>query len=392
MKSQIINSRSQRGFTLVELLVAVAIMAIVLGAMGVIFRMSMDAYRASSATAEIMRKLRAVTEQLDSDFKGLRQSDGTVFIVWAVTEPDPAVPYLLDGQPRYHREDRIVFFANGDFQSYRDQASATGPKQVRGNVARISYMLARDKDGYWPENYTGINQPGQAAQRDQRRRTRILARSQHIVTADPDFAAFPDFATIATSFVAATFIANNNLFEYDTDGLSGWKNAPIDPPAPYGLNAMLRVCTGIEIGLNGITSGGLQVDPDKPDVPASGVQLMLVEGARDLKIQGCLDGPTGLYRWFPETGNADPAGVVSNSDFFTTGTGTIDTTNPMYAVCSDKTLLSSNVKNQADLPTAIGCVTGLGRAVKFTFTLYDSRGFFRDGRTFTHIVYLGDNQ
>jgi len=172
-----------------------------------------------------------------------------------------------------------VFFANGDFQSYRDQASATGPKQV-GAMWPEYRTCWQGQRRLLPENYTGINQPGQAAQRDQRRRTRILARSQHIVTADPDFAAFPDFATIATSFVAATFIANNNLFEYDTDGLSGWKNAPIDPPAPYGLNAMLRVCTGIEIGLNGITSGGLQVDPDKPDVPASGVQLMLVEGAR----------------------------------------------------------------------------------------------------------------
>jgi hypothetical protein len=30
------------------------------------------------------------------------------------------------------------------------------------------------------------------------------------------------------------------------------------------------------------------------------------------------------------------------------------------------------------------------RAVKFTFTLYDSRGIIRDGKTFTHIVYVGD--
>jgi len=29
-------------------------------------------------------------------------------------------------------------------------------------------------------------------------------------------------------------------------------------------------------------------------------------------------------------------------------------------------------------------------ALRFTFTLYDSRGVLEDGRTFTHIVYLGD--
>jgi hypothetical protein len=33
-------------------------------------------------------------------------------------------------------------------------------------------------------------------------------------------------------------------------------------------------------------------------------------------------------------------------------------------------------------------IPGLGRALKFTFTLYDSRGILTEGRTFTHIVYL----
>ena len=30
------------------------------------------------------------------------------------------------------------------------------------------------------------------------------------------------------------------------------------------------------------------------------------------------------------------------------------------------------------------------RALKFVFTIYDSRGVFPDGQTFSHIVYLGD--
>jgi hypothetical protein len=30
------------------------------------------------------------------------------------------------------------------------------------------------------------------------------------------------------------------------------------------------------------------------------------------------------------------------------------------------------------------------KALKFTFTLYDSRGVFKEGQTFTHIVYLGE--
>ena len=33
-------------------------------------------------------------------------------------------------------------------------------------------------------------------------------------------------------------------------------------------------------------------------------------------------------------------------------------------------------------------IPGLGRALKFTFTLYDSKGIIKEGRTFTHIVNL----
>ena len=33
-------------------------------------------------------------------------------------------------------------------------------------------------------------------------------------------------------------------------------------------------------------------------------------------------------------------------------------------------------------------IPGLGRALRFTFTLFDSRGIIEDGMTFTHIVYL----
>ncbi|GAG37847.1 unnamed protein product, partial [marine sediment metagenome] len=35
-----------------------------------------------------------------------------------------------------------------------------------------------------------------------------------------------------------------------------------------------------------------------------------------------------------------------------------------------------------------GDIPGLGRALKFTFTLYDSKGILPKGRVFTHIVYL----
>ncbi|HSV27403.1 MAG TPA: prepilin-type N-terminal cleavage/methylation domain-containing protein, partial [Sedimentisphaerales bacterium] len=278
-----------RGFTLVEVLIAVAILAITLGAMGVIFRMSLEAYRASSATTEIMRKLRAITEQINADFRGLRK-DGLIFLVWSVSDPDPdrTDPHLLDDRPRYSREDRIIFFANGDFQTHNQQETTTAgtKKTVRGNVARIQYMIARDKDNNWPESFgaAGMGLPQHRAQREQRRRTRILARSQHIVTADPAFPKFPDFDGIEGlgTFDQALYQQMNNRLEYDTDGLFGWTNAFVEPYGlgpPYGLFAFLSACTGLEIAGNAMYDGGLRIDPDAAD--AAGVHLTFIQGIRD---------------------------------------------------------------------------------------------------------------
>ncbi|MBA7661929.1 hypothetical protein ES703_69949 [subsurface metagenome] len=50
----------KRAFTLIELVVAVAILAMVLGFASVIFRVSIEAYRTAGANTEIMQKLRAV--------------------------------------------------------------------------------------------------------------------------------------------------------------------------------------------------------------------------------------------------------------------------------------------------------------------------------------------
>ncbi|MHC4157360.1 MAG: type II secretion system protein [Planctomycetota bacterium] len=49
----------RRGFTLIELVVAVAILALISSFAGAIFSVSIDSHRTAMANAEIMRKLRA---------------------------------------------------------------------------------------------------------------------------------------------------------------------------------------------------------------------------------------------------------------------------------------------------------------------------------------------
>lgn len=379
------------GFTLVEMLVAVAVLAIALGAMGVIFRMSMDAYRASTATAEVMRKLRAVTSQLDTDFKGWRR-DGLTFFEWDVYED----PYYLVDYPndasqlahRYHRNDRMFFFADGDFQTYdkqtgKDAANNDVTKDLRGNMARVSYMLARDSDGTWPI-YLGSSST--QSQRDERRRTRILARSQHIVTADPCFTnpsvAFPVLPGLAgritTPALAEALAARNNSVEFDTDGLAVWADMPQEDftglPWDLDLLMMASACLGAyypddATGTGGLGDyGGLRVDRNK----AQDVHLILCEGVNDFQIQ-MWDGTM----WVPRTGYIDPVNRnITDTDFKTKADGT-------YTVIDTAWGYYYDIRQDSPFHPD---------ALKFTFKLYDSRGFFKDGLTFTHIVYLGDNQ
>ena len=129
----------RKAFTLMELVVALAIMAVVLSFAGVIFRVSIDSHRLALANAEIMQKLRVITDQLDADFRSLRK-DGEIFIVWAAEHKRQADYPQIDPNDKrslaFDRFDRIMFFATGDFQTY-------GANPERGNVARICYTLAR---------------------------------------------------------------------------------------------------------------------------------------------------------------------------------------------------------------------------------------------------------
>ena len=137
----------KRAFTLIELVVAVALLAMVLSFASVVFRVSIGAYRIAGANAEIMRKLRAVTDQLNADFKGQ---------IW---NPPGKVRFELVNKVR---SDSIVFFSNGDFQS----TGQYGGKTVVGNVACIYYGLAD----------TTASEP----------KEKILVRRQTILVYDPD--------------------------------------------------------------------------------------------------------------------------------------------------------------------------------------------------------------
>lgn len=269
----------RKAFTLIELIVAMAVLAIVLSFAGLIFRVSIESHRMALANAEIMQKLRTITEQIDTDFKGIIFDYGGAVMARTRT-------YTIDDEDVEINSDSVVFFANGDFQSTGQFDVGGSDVTIAGNVAAIYYGPVD------PNSYDREPEP----------RNRLLLRRQTILASEAsDEDSDPNGEYYATSLEQW----RTGTPESDRDG---WIEAPLIDPA---------------------------------DIAAT-LPMYLAKGVDDFTI------------FYLERG--DPI-----------GTGALDWKRRI----GDE---SSGVNPYA---------------FKFTFTLYDSRGLIKNGRTFTHIVYLG---
>lgn len=348
------NNKRQttKGFTLIELMVAVGILAIIMSFASVIFKVSINAQRTAMANSEIMQKLRAITGQLNADFEGL-DKDAEIFVAWVAKPLPPGATYHdldLDG---YERFDRIMFFATGDFQSY-----SVNPA-VRGNMARICYMLAQ-KGNTKPD----VQEP----------RERILSRNQHIITADPALPAFFD----PNNFTSQQWYQWNNLYEYDKMSPEAWKMMPW-----ANKQNALSVVTDIKVGTSTLSEQvkGSMVDP----ADANSIHMLLCEGVGEFKIQSWYD---AQKKWIPEV-DPDENGNLSDTHFYLNDPNAVP--GVLYPYPPNGGVIINNLnypRGQVDR-AHFESIPGLGRALKFTFTIFDSKGIIKDGRTFTHIVYLG---
>ncbi len=383
-----------KGFTLIEMVVAIALLVMVVVFAGTIFKVSIGSHRAAAANAEIMQKFRALTAQLDSDFSGL-QKDAPLLIWFQLDPCDPN-----------HRFDQILFFADGDFQSTQPydvnlssgfiEPAPTGVPVI-GNLARIYYSQAAlyspSLDYFvFPWQQTGQTQKDKILNI----RNRTLARRLHILIWEPPSAPpplifpFPSQADFALTFNPLP----NNIFEHDRLALAEWKVIAQDQ---LNTDQIITTCFGYR--------PPIRLEPAElvPTVPSTrtGRHMLFSQGVSSFSVQfgyrytAVVPAPIDEYLWYP---SIDPDGNrnFADSDFatmvFAKGLFT-----PAFGVCFN---MAGPTLPQLTAtwfpPGALVSTYPPGEPVlfpqtlKFTFTLYDSKKILDHGRTFTHIVYLDD--
>ena len=371
----------QNGFTIIELIVAIALLGVIVASSGMIFRISIETQRKALGNAEIMQKFRAISLQLDSDFENF-QKDAPL-IIWFQHDPN--------SQDRF---DKVMFFTTGDFQStqrYRQGQEAPlayqkevyyqeDSKNVRGNTARIYYGLANLK-----KNFT-IEMPQQMNERE-----RILSRRQHILTADTDFVEWPDEDLSdfdALDLDASVSLAMNDRYEHDRLSLTKWKNIEAEDYDSVLETVFLNTTSWIDLG---------------GDYQPYTIHNLMCEGVGSFAIQWAYwddssSTPDGeRIRWFPA---ADLDGDTSSTQdsHFSFNPGKIygqRAFGVLFKVSGDADFIGENedwkkiehleYKESGDNNFNDGFYP---KALKFTIRIYDSKNIIKDGRTFTKIVYL----
>jgi prepilin-type N-terminal cleavage/methylation domain-containing protein len=376
----------KKAFTIIELLVAMGLLSVLIAISGLVFSTAVKAHRAANATGEISAKLQAFTHQLDADFgNGHLQKDGEFLLVWAPSPELKRDGTILDkdgnGIPdRYLSFDRILFFtANGDMlQSYNEQPADTNgdgavdsTKPAYSTEARLCYNFGRDA-----YDTRAHNEPNPVK--------RMFCRTHHLITADTDLLPWPDLSVAwdPADFVKKNFwdkTTSTHGYEYQTMDKIAWFNIP------GGIKEdMLMAMMDITFKPSVAAPGCPQVDLTSPPKTAATIHQLFMQGVGQFRVQVWRSDLTP-NRWYPEI-DPDGNGDYSDSDYYVTSEKIVtDDVGGIWNINDDASHFSIHfVDPSIPLPLSIPFTS----ALKFTFTLYDSNGVFKDGKTFTYIVYL----
>jgi len=384
----------KKAFTIIELLVAMGLLAVLIAVSAMAFAMAVKAYRTADASSEILVKLQAITDQLNADFAGLQKD--MPLAIWC--------QYDTSSGRRY---DQMLFFADGVFQSVgqydNDPTAAQNLTIVSGAISRIYYGQAD------LINFAKRSLAGKAVTQNYWN-ANVLSRRQHILTSDTGLVQFPVMDNVSFISSFAPFALNgicNDLLEYDLCSMTDWKNVLATPDTSGRYkNAEQFLMTNfftdlppagaIAMGRSNPLIIPLVITPPPPPQsapPASGrpgidlsniqtLPSLMAQGVGSFAVQMGWSAGGGNIRWyFSDDPNGD--GDKSDSDFlqppFTNGIKGFYFNLPA----------GLNVDTDRDTVNDWMRRTIFPAALKFTFTLYDSAGVFPQGKTFTHIVYIG---
>ncbi|MCH2062122.1 MAG: prepilin-type N-terminal cleavage/methylation domain-containing protein [Roseibacillus sp.] len=135
MTISLLPKRPRRGFTLAELMVAMAITVILLTLLVSVTAVALDGWRVSRNKVRAARQAKASLDQMSRDFEAMVLRTGTNF-EWLYTETDPDAPGPNDNEsPNAARI--LMFSAVTD----RYDGEVEGPADKGGDVTGLSYKL-----------------------------------------------------------------------------------------------------------------------------------------------------------------------------------------------------------------------------------------------------------
>jgi len=370
----------ERGMTLVEMLVAVAITVVLLAIIGAVFSHASRATGLAVASNEIMASSRTLTRQLKNDLRGLRP-DMPMAIIFEPYQIDPDI--AITGDEYWVRRDRIVFFANGDFQ-VKDYATND---TIAANMARIFYGQTEDV----------LRLPPDASAPPRR----VLTRRFKVIS--QNCGTWADDGLYGLAYAQTDAVCYDYLPFDEWQTLGTWKNMPFDP---YYLSNYFRSERNAVSSMvrrpvmNNVAYAAADQTGSFDRVQQDAIQrLYFLPDVEDFTIEVWFKGATD---WFP-----NPNALY----FYNTAASTDQIAYPNQPFAFFWNVKDSPAAPASNIPvldvdnpgTTVDCLwyseahsdvaafwpEFWPKALRFTFTLYDkNRSSFPKGRTFSYIVEL----
>ena len=135
MKTQRISS-SKRGFTLMELMVAMVITTIIVGALVTITAMAMDTWNRSRAEVRAARQAKAMVDSMARDFEAMVTRRGNTYEWLSAT----CAEHLPGTKLTSTNAAELIFFS-GATDRYDGEIGITNKKDLGGDVSCVAYRL-----------------------------------------------------------------------------------------------------------------------------------------------------------------------------------------------------------------------------------------------------------